>query len=346
MNLDFEQQIEKWLKEGFQHFLNDDYQSALYCFSQVLNLDEENPMANSFAAACLNATERAEEAEPLARKGVQNAPQVALAHFYLASVLASLNKNDEAESELWEAVAAEPQQPAFQIELSRFHIVHGKYKEGEEIVSRLQVLFPQIAESYFLLSLSRCFQNQYLEAETPINQALSLEPQNPTYLAFKGIIQAGQAMNIKKAEERTAMLQTAQDFLRTAKEHQPQDVRIATALEQINKAKWANDDYLHLKSELPKAILQVIGCIALLFVLGYFWGFSLFQAILYGAITIATLGIFAYGNKRLWSTSSTPTGVSTDGFLKLPQITRNQGLESQIAKQTNFIIYTDENIKH
>ena len=100
--------IERLTREGLERLSSNDYEAAWRAFEQLLFLDEDNPVANTLGAASLLNLGRLEDAEPFARKGVRLSPQLALAHYYLGVLLIAKETYEEAESEIWEAVAIEP----------------------------------------------------------------------------------------------------------------------------------------------------------------------------------------------------------------------------------------------
>src|SRR5262245_28570717 len=114
-----ERRIENKLNSAVEAYDAGDYATALQDCEYVL-LSGENAMASSIAAASLLRLGRADEAEPLARAGARLAPQVPLAHFFLAQILEAREKYDEAEAAWLDTIAADPGNPAGHCELGRF----------------------------------------------------------------------------------------------------------------------------------------------------------------------------------------------------------------------------------
>src|SRR5258705_6738335 len=161
MNFSGEQRkIERLTREGLERLASNDYESAWRTFEQLLFLDEDNPVANTLGAASLLSLGRIDDAEPLARKGVCLTPRLALAHYYLALLLIEKEKYEEAESEIWEAIAIEPHNAGYRLILGRLLFLQSREADACEQLRRCVELSPGSAEAHFLLGLSllRCGQ--------------------------------------------------------------------------------------------------------------------------------------------------------------------------------------------
>ena len=224
-----EKKIEGLLETGWQRFVADDYETALREVETVLSIDDENPLANSLAAACLFRLGRVAEAEPLARNGVRLAPQAALAHVFLAEVLLAGEQYEEAESELWEAVAAEPYSADLHVELGRFLLTRGRNSEARERAARALELSPQNAEALLLLGYCQGRMQKFDEAERTLKSVSELRPDDDRALAYRGMLCLAQAYILIKSPEDKADYMRAAYRLERAHELLGQAVKINPA---------------------------------------------------------------------------------------------------------------------
>ena len=212
---------ERLKKEGLHRLASNDYESAWRTFEQLLLLDEEDPVANTLGAASLLNLGRLDEAEPLARKGVRLTPQLALSHYYLALLLIAKEEYEEGESEIWEAVAREPNIAGYRLVLGRLLFIQSREAEACEQLKRCNENLPENAEAHFLLGLSLLRCGQILEAKDEFDKSLLLEPENEDALAFDGLLCMAKADDLLTTPPKLAGYRHAADLLRRALELNP-----------------------------------------------------------------------------------------------------------------------------
>ena len=257
-----EKKIEGLLETGWQSFVSDDYETALREVETVLLIDDENPMANSLAAACLFRLGRMVEAEPLARNGVRLAPQAALAHVFLAEVLSATEQYDEAESELWEAVSLEPYNAGMHVKLGRFLIARGRLSEARERFERAIEISPEDAEAHLLLGYCLGQAQEFAEAERLLERAHELRPDDDKALVYHGMLCLAQAyILIKPPRKRVEFVQAAyrlrraSELLGRALEINPANQEARDNLEAANKILEHANKLIEAK---PRSIRWVI----------------------------------------------------------------------------------------
>jgi len=234
--------IERLIREGLNKFGSDDYEAAWRAFEQVLIRDEDNPVANTLGAASLLNLGRIDDAEPLARRGVLRTPHIALAHYYLAVLLIAQGNNEEAESEIWEAIAIEPQNAGYRLLLGRMLFTQSRDAEACEQLRPCVAHAPGNAEAHFLFGLSLMRSGQIAEAKEHLETTLRIQPENDVALAFDGLLSMSDADALLTTPPKIAGYRHAAELLRRAIELNPDNelarewLRVAEeTLERITK---------------------------------------------------------------------------------------------------------------
>jgi Tfp pilus assembly protein PilF len=256
--------IQQQLQAGWEKFVAADYEAALREFESVLLVEEERAMACTVAAACLSRLGQAEEAEPLARKGVALAPQVTFTHLILAEVLVALKQADEAEAELWEALALEPHNAELQTDLGRFLLMRDEREKARERIERAIEMQPDYAEAHFLLAICFGQVEEIDRAFAETERTLELAPTHARAHAFLSALFIARSQRFKKKAEKLAEFKRAQAALRRAVELDPTNEKTKKDLQVLNQRVWQYEGAIEQGKQARKDILQSLVILAVL----------------------------------------------------------------------------------
>jgi tetratricopeptide (TPR) repeat protein len=234
--------IERLTRDGVRKFGSDDYESAWKAFEEVLFLEEDNPVANTLGGASLLNLGRIDRAESLVRNGVRLTPHLALAHYYLAVLLSTQEKYDEAAFEVWEAIAIEPHNAGYLLLLGRLLFIQSREAEACEQLRRYIQFNAESAEAHFLLGLSLMRCGQISDAKDELEITLFLQPDNDGSLTLDGLLCMAKADDLLSTPPKLAGYRHAAILLRRAIELNPNNelavewLRIAeTTIERISR---------------------------------------------------------------------------------------------------------------
>jgi len=213
--------IERLIREGLNQFCSNDYESAWRAFERALFLDEQHPVANTLGAASLLNLRRIDDAEPLARRGIRQTPHLSLAHYYLALLLIAQENIQEAESEIWEAIAIEPYNAGYPLLLGRLLLTQSREVEACEQLQHCVQLSPENAEAHFVFGvcLMRC--GQIWKAKDEFDITIRLQPENDDALAFDALLCMAKADDLLTTPPKLGGYRYAANLLRHAVELNP-----------------------------------------------------------------------------------------------------------------------------
>lgn len=245
-----EKEIKSLCEKGWREFTSNDYHAALQSCETLLLLDSDNPMANSLGAACMFRLGQLDEAEPLARKGVELSPHSHLSHIFLAEILFAKGLKDEAEAELWEAIAIEPNDPELRFEVGRFLFSANEYSKAKEHLEKTLEFIPENAEAHFLLSfcLATLLHSEWAEAE--VLKAIDLDPNHDRAHFTYGLLKLDKAERLRKIDLKILELRIASKAFSEARRINPQFIKASEHYlyceQQINNF----EDFVNTRSRL------------------------------------------------------------------------------------------------
>ena len=107
-----------------------------------------------------------------------------------AQALVSAGKYAQAIEAYMQAVKSDPQNPANYLAMSLLQIYTGRYQEGLTSAENALLINPSLGQAHALRGWALGFLEDYLPAQTALEQAISLEPNNGTYFAYLAEVQA------------------------------------------------------------------------------------------------------------------------------------------------------------
>ncbi len=105
-----------------------------------------------------------------------------------ASALADEGRFAQAINAYQEVLMVDPQNPAHYLEIARLEIYAARYEDAVTSAANALLLNPNSSMAFTWQAWAFGFLEQYAEAEQAINQAITLDPTNPTAYAAKAII--------------------------------------------------------------------------------------------------------------------------------------------------------------
>jgi len=262
--------LEHQLTEAWALFVVGRYVEALHLFQAILLIDTDIAMANSVGAACLLSLGHLEEAENYARIGVRLAPQIGLAHTILAQALCANEKYDEAESEYWEAIAANPANPEHQTDLARYLLTRDRTAESRDVLEKLEKSHSENVDAHYLLAICHYRENSNDEALKEIEGTISHNPNCSPAWYIRGLIQLAR---IKKPAKRTDLINAYREVsesIRRAVELDPEDQKAQTLHSMLRTGIFAIDDQIFAVEELKRTSWQLALAVVALILLAIF----------------------------------------------------------------------------
>jgi len=179
--------VAELLKAGFERLAVKDYEGALLEFDSARRFDPTCGFASLLSSACLVQLNRTDEAN----ESLENSSSTssgALTHILQSQILNAREQYDEAEHELWQAVAADVSEAFARVELGRFLYSRNRLGEAREQLERAIQIDSKNAEAHLLVGLSYLGSSEFESATTPVETALALEPLNDRAMALYGYL--------------------------------------------------------------------------------------------------------------------------------------------------------------
>lgn len=111
-------------------------------------------------------------------------------HWYAASLLLPVGRNDEAREEMLIAQALDPISPIISRDLAKMHFYVGDYEAALEQCDNTIELDPHFAPAYSLLGFVQERRGEFDEASAAFQHAIQLSPQSPSFRAALGRVLA------------------------------------------------------------------------------------------------------------------------------------------------------------
>ncbi len=165
---------------GLSHARDEDPEAALAAFRTAQAATPEDPRIAYLAAGQLLQLERYEAALELLNGPLLNTgDQGADVRFLRGATYESLGRIPEAEAELWAALQAQPDEPAFLNYLGYLWVDSGtRVAEGAEMIARAHAADPDDGNIQDSLGWAQFRQRQYDIAVETLEQAVAKEPAN------------------------------------------------------------------------------------------------------------------------------------------------------------------------
>ena len=107
-------------------------------------------------------------------------------HWYAASLLSPVGRNEEAREEMLIAQALDPISPIISRDLAKMHFYIGDYESALEQCDNTIELDPHFAPAYSLLGFVQERRGEFDEASAAFQHAIQLSPQSPSFRAALG----------------------------------------------------------------------------------------------------------------------------------------------------------------
>ena len=208
--------IARLIEVGLEKLSLGEAGNALLEFEAALFFDSESLAANSLAATCLSRLGRPIEAEALALKACELAPDLALPHLIAAEILQAAGKSAEGEFHLLEAVSREPYNAELRIELARFLMLGDRSDEACGQLRHALEFSPKQATGRLLLALGLAQQKRWIEAENEIESLGKLEKVDASLLAIAGWLRITRAHDLQFSEPKLEEYKRAAELLTRA----------------------------------------------------------------------------------------------------------------------------------
>ena len=111
-------------------------------------------------------------------------------HWYAASLLLPVGRNEEAREEMLIAQALDPISPIISRDLAKMHFYVGDYEAALEQCDNTIELDPHFAPAYSLLGFVQERRGEFDEASAAFQHAIQLSPQSPSFRAALGRVLA------------------------------------------------------------------------------------------------------------------------------------------------------------
>ncbi len=283
-----DKEIKKLCEQGWEQFQTGEFEAAWQSFEMALLFDSEIPMANCVGAACLFRLNKIEEAEALARKGVELAPHISLAHLFVAEILSFREKNEEAEFEFWEAISIDSTEAYTRLAFGKHLFFLNNYDKALEQFEKAIDLAPDFSEAHFMMGV--CYgANQGLDqAIEKMMRTLTLEPQHDRAYSYLGCLVMVQAQQIKKLEERFEYLKRAAVYFNRAMEINPNNEQAKEYFQAVMKYNSQVEKAIERKKQTVHEFFKGLASTAiLLFLLNSFNAFRDKASLLVALLAVA-----------------------------------------------------------
>lgn len=196
---------------------------------------------------------KASEAESCLRRALTLAPAESEASCLLASLLADRGDVAGADGLLRSALALAPDSGLVHLALAELVLLSGDFAQATSLANAGVALAPALAVGWLLKAQLSSLQGEWVQARHGLDQALLLEPENPTFLADMARISLMAAtQGDVQANVRATLLAEAEHAARQAMVLAPKEAAAPLYLGGVLRALGRTDEALAVQATLVK----------------------------------------------------------------------------------------------
>ncbi|MFL5311909.1 MAG: tetratricopeptide repeat protein [Myxococcales bacterium] len=158
------------------------------CYERALQLDPEDAQAHSGLGRALAALGDLPGARAELESALRQVDTDAVLHFEYGSLLRRIGDAQGALSALQRAVQLDSKDPRFRSRLGALLVERKEYEKAETELRQARLGNDRYGETWFNLARALAGQGRLGEAMDTIRRAVEIEPENPEYLYFLGLV--------------------------------------------------------------------------------------------------------------------------------------------------------------